>query len=195
MLSVDILQWSFTHYRPASEKKYLTRSFPFSITVKKYHSSGNLKFNFLGIFQSLKLRILMEEVPLISLKRNVTSNTLGVYGFNILLLSVFTQLLSFVIRLLSFVIRLLTLLYGWLSVLSGCYHCCPVNRLQKFPPVITPWSGTLDHETSEYRFQQWVANNRSALGNLSSLLRCVRKHHPKGILSFSLMRAPRVRQR
>jgi len=27
---------------------------------KKYHPSGNLKFNNLGIFQSLKLRILME---------------------------------------------------------------------------------------------------------------------------------------
>jgi len=121
MLSVDILQWSFTHYRPASEKKYLTRSFPFSITVKKYHSSGNLKFNFLGIFQSLKLRILMEEVPSISLKRNVTSNTLGVYGFNILLCPSLPSC------------------YPLLSVccllLSGCYPCYTVGY-PCYPAVI-----------------------------------------------------------
>jgi len=30
---------------------------------KNYHPSGNLKFNYLGIFQSLKLRILMEKNP------------------------------------------------------------------------------------------------------------------------------------
>jgi len=29
---------------------------------KKYHPSGNLKFNYLGIFQSLKLRISMEKI-------------------------------------------------------------------------------------------------------------------------------------
>jgi len=28
---------------------------------KKYHPSGNLKFNHLGIFQSLKFRILMKK--------------------------------------------------------------------------------------------------------------------------------------
>jgi len=28
---------------------------------KKYHPSGNLKFNYLGIFQSLKLLILMQK--------------------------------------------------------------------------------------------------------------------------------------
>jgi len=30
---------------------------------KKYHPSGNLKFNNLSIFQSLELRILMEKIP------------------------------------------------------------------------------------------------------------------------------------
>jgi len=30
---------------------------------KKYHLSGNLKFNNLGIFQTLKLRFLMEKNP------------------------------------------------------------------------------------------------------------------------------------
>jgi len=29
---------------------------------KKYHPSGNLKCNYLGNFQSLKLRILMEKI-------------------------------------------------------------------------------------------------------------------------------------
>jgi len=31
------------------------------LQFKKYHPSGNLKFNYLGFFQSLKLRILMEK--------------------------------------------------------------------------------------------------------------------------------------
>jgi len=46
---------------------------------KKYHPSGNLKFNYLGIFQSSKLRILMEKILSISLKLNFTPNTLGCY--------------------------------------------------------------------------------------------------------------------
>jgi len=58
---------------------------------KKYHPTGNLKFNNLGTFQSLKLRILMEKILRISLKLNFTKNTLGCYGlinFNILFQSV-----------------------------------------------------------------------------------------------------------
>jgi len=47
---------------------------------KKYHPSENLKFNYLGIFQSFKVRILMEKILLISLKVNFTPNTLGCYG-------------------------------------------------------------------------------------------------------------------
>jgi len=39
---------------------------------KKYHPSGNLIFNYLGIFQSLKLRILMEKILSMSLKPNYT---------------------------------------------------------------------------------------------------------------------------
>jgi len=49
---------------------------------KKYHPSENLKFNNLGIFQSLKLHILMEKILPISLKLNFTPNTLGCYGLN-----------------------------------------------------------------------------------------------------------------
>jgi len=57
-----------THYRSAmpfgNRKKYF-RGFFNSVLLrfKKYHLSGNLKFNYLGIFQSLKLRILMEKNP------------------------------------------------------------------------------------------------------------------------------------
>jgi len=47
---------------------------------KKYHPSGNLKFNNFGIFQSLKFCIVMEKIFSISLKLNFTSNTLGCYG-------------------------------------------------------------------------------------------------------------------
>jgi len=47
---------------------------------KKYHHPGNLKFNNLVIFQSLKLRISMEKILSISLKLNFSPNTLGCYG-------------------------------------------------------------------------------------------------------------------
>jgi len=49
-------------------------------SLKKYHPSGNLKFNILGISQSLKSRILKEKILSISLNLNFTSNTLGFYG-------------------------------------------------------------------------------------------------------------------
>jgi len=39
---------------------------------KKYYPSESLKFNNLGIFQSLELRILMEEILPISLTLNYT---------------------------------------------------------------------------------------------------------------------------
>jgi len=47
---------------------------------KTYHPSGNLKFNNLGILQSLKLRNSMESILRISLKRIFTPNILGCYG-------------------------------------------------------------------------------------------------------------------
>jgi len=40
----------------------------------------NLKFNYLGIFQSLKLRISMEKILSISRKLNFTPKTSGCYG-------------------------------------------------------------------------------------------------------------------
>jgi len=51
-----------------------------SSQFKKYHPSGNLKFNYFGIFQSSKLRILMGKIISISPKLNFTPNTLGSYG-------------------------------------------------------------------------------------------------------------------
>jgi len=42
--------------------------------LKKYHCPGNPKFNYLGISQGLKLRILMEKILSISLKLNFTPN-------------------------------------------------------------------------------------------------------------------------
>jgi len=43
-----------------------------------------MKFNNLDIFQSLKLRILMENILSISLKLNFDPNTLSGYGYYIL---------------------------------------------------------------------------------------------------------------
>jgi len=61
---------------------YLRFFFQFSISshFKKYHPSRNLKFTYLGIFQSLKLRIFMKKILWISLKLNFTPNNLGRYG-------------------------------------------------------------------------------------------------------------------
>jgi len=52
---------------------------------KKYHPSGNLKFNYLSIFQSLKLRILIGKFVSISLNLNFTTNTFGCYGLRYLI--------------------------------------------------------------------------------------------------------------
>jgi len=49
---------------------------------KKYHPSRNLKFNYLGILQSFKLRIPMRKILKIS-KLNFTPNTLGYYGLRV----------------------------------------------------------------------------------------------------------------
>jgi len=63
------------------KKKYFRGYFQFSIiTIQKYHPPGNPKLNYLGDFQSLKLRISMEKIVSISLKLNFSPNTLGYYG-------------------------------------------------------------------------------------------------------------------
>jgi len=50
---------------------------------KKYHPSGNLKFHYLGTFQSFKFRFLMEKILSISLRLNLTPNTLGCCGLKL----------------------------------------------------------------------------------------------------------------
>jgi len=50
---------------------------------KKYRPSENLKFNNFAIFQSLKLRILVEDILQISLELDFTPNTLGCFGLKI----------------------------------------------------------------------------------------------------------------
>jgi len=47
---------------------------------KSHPPPGNLKFNYSGNFQSLKLRISMEKILSISLRINFTPNTLGCYA-------------------------------------------------------------------------------------------------------------------
>jgi len=59
---------------------YFRFSVQFFSQFKVYHSIGNLKFNNLGIFQSLKLHILVEKVLPISLMLNFTPSTQGCYG-------------------------------------------------------------------------------------------------------------------
>jgi len=70
-----------TLYRPAmpfgNRKNILEDLFSSVLSqFKKYHPSGNLKFLKLGILKSLKLRILVKEILLISLKLNFTPNGL-----------------------------------------------------------------------------------------------------------------------
>jgi len=56
--------------------KYFKGSFSvqYCHNLKNNHPSGNLKLNNLGIFQSLKLRILLENIIPISLKLNFSPN-------------------------------------------------------------------------------------------------------------------------
>jgi len=63
------------------QKKYILENLFSSVlsNFKKYHPSGNLELNNLGIFQSLKLRNFIGKILRISLKL-FTPNTLGCYG-------------------------------------------------------------------------------------------------------------------
>jgi len=65
----DHICYDFLNILPPSEavwkqKKKLEDLFSAVLSqLKKYHSPGNLKFNYLGIFQGLKLRISIEKNP------------------------------------------------------------------------------------------------------------------------------------
>jgi len=68
----------------ANRKNYFRGSFHSSIvTIQKISPLWKPEINNLGIFQSLKLRILMEKIPPSS-KLKCTASTLGVYGFSVL---------------------------------------------------------------------------------------------------------------
>ena len=80
----------FTQRCRSETKNYLEYIFSSVLSeFKKYHRSGNLKFNNLGISKSLKLRISKNKIIVISLKLNFTPNTLSCYG---LMLKFFGQL-------------------------------------------------------------------------------------------------------
>jgi len=76
---------TLTHYRPTMpfgnrKKNILDDVFSAVLSqFKKYHPSGILKLNYVGILQSLKLRNLMEKILRKSPKLNFTPNTLGCY--------------------------------------------------------------------------------------------------------------------
>jgi len=63
--SFGYVHQGLTHYHPAmpfgQKKNILEYLFSSVWSQFKYHPSGNLKFNYFGIFQSLKLLILMEK--------------------------------------------------------------------------------------------------------------------------------------
>jgi len=76
---------TLTRYRPAmpfGNRKFILEDLFSSVLsqFKKHHPSGNLKFIHSCIFQSLKFCTSMEKVLPISLKLNVTPNTLAVMG-------------------------------------------------------------------------------------------------------------------
>jgi len=66
--------------RSETERHILEDRFSSSLSqFKKYHPSGNPKFNNLGIFQSLKLRFFVVFFTIL-LGVNFTQNTLGCFG-------------------------------------------------------------------------------------------------------------------
>jgi len=75
-----------THYCPArpfgKRKKIVWRILlvQFCQNLKKYHPSGNLTFNNLGIFQIFELRNLIGKILRNFLKLNFTPNPLDYYG-------------------------------------------------------------------------------------------------------------------
>jgi len=70
---------------PFGNKKKILEDLFSSILSKfqQYHPSENLESNNSGLFQSLKLRILMEKILPISLRLNFTPNTLGCCGLSL----------------------------------------------------------------------------------------------------------------
>jgi len=70
-----------------NRKEKLRGSVQYFHHFKNLPRSVNLKFNNVGIFQSLKLRISMEKIFPISFKLIFTPNTVGCHGFTSVLYS------------------------------------------------------------------------------------------------------------
>ena len=84
-LQVRLHLWGIFNPLPPSnaiqKRKKKRKYFQFCIvTTKKISLLWKMKFNYLGIFQSLKLRILLEKFLSISLKLISTWTTSGCYG-------------------------------------------------------------------------------------------------------------------
>jgi len=84
LVYIDILiNLSLINPQPPSDavrkqKNYFRVSYSSVLSqLKKYHPSGNMKFNNLGIFQSLKLCNLTGKILQISVKLNFFPSTLG----------------------------------------------------------------------------------------------------------------------
>jgi len=70
-------------YHSAAEKFILEDLFSSVLSeFKKYHPSGNLKFNYVGILLKLEIAYFNGKILSISLKLNFTPNTLGSYGLS-----------------------------------------------------------------------------------------------------------------
>jgi len=74
-----------TNYRRSETEKNILEVLFSSVLskFKRYHPSGNLKFNNLGILQSLKVRNLIGKILSNALKQNFAPNTLSSVGLSI----------------------------------------------------------------------------------------------------------------
>ena len=137
-----------TTQRCSSEKETFILEDLFSsvlLQCKKYHPSGNLKFNNLVIFQSIKLRVLVEKILPISLNPNFTPNTLGSYGlrwsttrsrdFHLRIFLCNKEFCSWCFRSIPFVLLTSSLAF---FLLCGCYLLVDVWGCWTGSPFIYP---------------------------------------------------------
>ena len=85
------------------------------LQCKKYQPPGNLKLNYLDIFQSLKFRISMEKILPISLKLNFTPNTLGCCGLMHIGRHCLSKVGKFVVTLAKMSLMSMEMKFEWQS--------------------------------------------------------------------------------
>jgi len=98
--------------------------------LKEYHPSESLKLNYLGISQSLKLRISMEKILLISLKLNFTPNTFCCYGLMEQLLHLISRSNEKTVRCQKFTRRFSFLRADLKAVVEGNTHGVRIRVVQ-----------------------------------------------------------------